>query len=225
MDLTPDQIIIFRVGVFPINATIFFTWVIMLLLSVVSWAITRKLSSGQKISRRQGVLETLYTLISVQIKDVTNSDPTQLVPFLGTLFIFILTANLMEVVPLFHPPTASLSTTAALSVCVFFAVPVFGIMKKGVWRFLKEYAEPSVFMIFFNILGEITRTVSLSVRLFGNIMSETLIAGVLLILVPLFVPVVMQIFGIIIGTVQAYIFFILATVFVGSATATRQGGR
>jgi F-type H+-transporting ATPase subunit a len=168
------------------------------------------------------VLETLYTLISVQIKDVTSADPTPLVPFLGTLFVFILTANLMEVVPLFHPPTASLSTTAALSVCVFFAVPVFGIMKKGVWGFLKEYAEPSVFMIFFNILGEITRTVSLSVRLFGNIMSETLIAGILLIMVPLFVPVVMQIFGIIIGTVQAYIFFILATVFVGSAAAGRQ---
>ncbi|MGB5158211.1 F0F1 ATP synthase subunit A [Desulfobacterium sp. N47] len=220
--MNPDQIIFFKAGVFPINATIFFTWVIMLLLCLISWTITGKLSSGPKISRFQSILETIYTLISSQIKDVTGSDPTPLVPFLGTLFVFILTANLMEVVPLFHPPTASLSTTAALSICVFFAVPVFGIMKKGVWGFLKEYAQPSVFMILFNILGEITRTVSLSVRLFGNIMSETLIAGILLVLVPLFVPVVMQIFGIIIGTVQAYIFFILATVFVGSAASGKQ---
>jgi F-type H+-transporting ATPase subunit a len=222
MTINPDSMELFRIGLIPINATIFYTWVVMTVLCVASYAITKNLKTHGKITRWQSILESLYSLVAGQIREVTGQDPSAYVSFLGTLFIFIFTANIMEVVPLYHPPTASLSTTAALAVCVFFAVPYFTIMKHGALKFLKEYAEPSIFMAPFNILGEITRTISLAVRLFGNIMSESLIAGILLLIVPLFVPVAMQLFGIVIGTVQAYIFFTLATVFIGSAAGTKE---
>lgn len=105
---------------------------------------------------------------------------------------------------------------------MFFAVPFFGVKKNGLVRFLREYTEPSILMLPFNILGEMTRTVSLSVRLFGNIMSETLIAAVLLLIVPIFVPVFMQVFSLLIGTVQAYIFFTLASVYLGASINVRE---
>ncbi|SPD74916.1 ATP synthase subunit a 2 [uncultured Desulfobacterium sp.] len=224
MTINPDAMVFFRIGLITVNATVFYTWVVMAILCLTSYAITKNLKTHGRITHWQSILESLYCMVAGQIRDVTEQEPSSYIPFLGTLFIFIFTANIMEVVPLYHPPTSSLSTTAALAVCVFFAVPCFAIMNHGVWMFLKEYARPSIFMVPFNILGEITRTISLAVRLFGNIMSESLIAGIFLMIVPLFVPVVMQVFGLVIGTVQAYIFFMLATVFIGSAAGTKERG-
>ena len=226
MEIDSDKVIYFKAGFFVINQTIACTWVVMSVLCLIAWLATRSITSGPKISRWQGLLETGIAMCRGQIFDVMKQDPGPYLAFLGTLFLFIFTSNVMESVPGFHATTASLSTTAALAVSVFIAVPVFGIMKKGVLEFLKNYTDPSIIMLPFNIISELSRTVSLAVRLFGNIMSGSLIGGVLLMIVPLFVPVVMQLFGLLIGTVQAYIFFTLATVFIGSAVAaTAETGR
>jgi F-type H+-transporting ATPase subunit a len=218
MDISPDSIVYWQWKFITINATIVFTWVIMAILLLISWLATRKLNMETEMSRWQNLLETIVTYIRDQIRDVTNQDPAAYLPFLGTLFLFISVSNLFTFVPGYQPPTGSLATTAALAICVFFAVPIYGIAKQGVGTYLKHYIEPSVFMLPFNIIGEFSRTFALAVRLFGNVMSGTLIVGILLTVAPFFVPIIMHILGLIIGQIQAYIFAILATVYIGSAT-------
>jgi F-type H+-transporting ATPase subunit a len=223
MTINPDKATIVQLWILPVNATIFYTWIVMALLVGLSLLLTRGLSSGTGVSRRQGLLEMLETFVEGQVRSVAGSDPRPFIPFLGTLFLFILAANLLEVVPLYHPPTASLSTTAALAVSVFFAVPAFGLARRGPRAYFRDYLEPSPLMLPFTVIGEISRTLSLAVRLFGNIMSESLIGAVLLTVVPLFVPLVLQVFGLLIGAIQAFIFFTLATVYICSAIGAERG--
>jgi F-type H+-transporting ATPase subunit a len=220
--LTPDSIVFWQWGFVKLNATIVFTWAVMLLLVIVSILVTRNLSTGRKISRWQNMLETIVSAIRKQIADMTQQKPDQYIAFLGTLFLFISVSNLLAVVPYFESPAGSLSTTAALAICVFFAVPIFGILKQGLAGYLKQYIEPSPLMLPFNIIGEFSRTLALAVRLFGNVMSGSLIIGVLLALAPLLVPVILQILELLIGQIQAYIFAALATIYIASATRTRQ---
>lgn len=144
--------------------------------------------------------------------------PQRYVAFIGTLFVFIATANVLTVVPGYLPPTSSLSTTAALALCVFVAVPVFGIRQRG-WRgYLKSYLEPTIIMLPFNVISELSRTLALAVRLFGNMMSGAMIVAILLTITPFIFPVVMTLLGLLTGLVQAYIFSILATVYIAAAT-------
>jgi F-type H+-transporting ATPase subunit a len=218
MEITPDAIIYFRWNGIHLNATIVFTWVVMAVLIIISWLATKDLKVGHNISRWQIALEVIITYIRQQVKEITQQNPDQFIPFLGSLFLFISISNLLAVVPGYQPPTSSLSTTSALAVCVFFAIPIFGIGKVGVKNYLKQYLEPSVLMLPFNIIGEFSRTLALAVRLFGNIMSGTLIAGILLIIAPIFLPIIMQVLGLLIGQIQAYIFTVLATVYIASAT-------
>ncbi|HUX36967.1 MAG TPA: F0F1 ATP synthase subunit A [Rectinemataceae bacterium] len=216
MTINPDKVVLFRLGPIPINETIFFTWIAMAVIALLVLVLGRGLSVGTPVSRSQGLLEALFGFLESQIVGVTGGSARAFLPFLGSLFVFILSANVLEIVPLYHPPTASLSTTAALAACVFFAVPAFGIAHRGL-SYFKDYLEPSPIMLPFTIVSELSRTLSLAMRLFGNIMSESLIAAVLLSIVPLFVPLVFQAFGLLIGTIQAYIFFTLATVYVSAA--------
>jgi len=218
MEITPDAMIYFQWNGIHLNATIVFTWLVMFILALISWLATKDLKVGPDISRWQISLEVIISYIRQQIKEITQQNPDQFIPFLGSLFLFISISNLLAIVPGYHPPTGSLSTTAALAICVFFAIPIFGIGKIGVKNYLKQYLEPSVLMLPFNIIGEFSRTLALAVRLFGNIMSGTLIAGILLIIAPLFLPIIMQVLGLLIGQIQAYIFTILATVYIASAT-------
>ena len=218
MNITPDTIIIFQWNGIQINATIFYTWVVMALLIFISWMATKNLTIGPKISRWQNLLEVIVGYIRQQVKEITQQNPDPFIPFLGTLFLFISISNLLAIIPGYHPPTGSLSTTSALAICVFFAIPIFGIAKKGGLAYFKHYLEPSIFMAPFNVIGDFSRTLALAVRLFGNVMSGTLIAGVLLIITPLFVPIIMQVLGLLIGQIQAYIFTVLATVYIASAT-------
>lgn len=219
MIINPDKIEIFKIGPLHINATIFFTWVVMAFIVLSAYLITRKLSKGPKVPSWQLMLETLVTFVNRQVEEVVGQDPSDFVPFLGSLGLFILLSNVFEVIPFYHAPTSSLSTTTALAVSVFIAVPFFGIYKKGILSYLKGYIEPSFLMLPFHIISEFSRTISLAVRLFGNMMSEALLGGILLLIVPLFVPILMQIFSLLIGIVQAYIFFVLATVYIGGAAA------
>jgi F-type H+-transporting ATPase subunit a len=218
MEISPDAIIIFQWNSIQINATIFFTWVVMVLLIFISWLATKNLTIGPKISRWQNFLEVIVGYIRQQVKEITQQNPDPFIPFLGTLFLFISISGLLTIIPGFQPPTGSLSTTSALAICVFFAIPIFGIAKKGMGGYFKQYLEPSIFMMPFNVIGDFSRTLALAVRLFGNVMSGTLIVAVLLIITPLFVPIVMQVLGLLIGQIQAYIFTVLATVYIASAT-------
>jgi F-type H+-transporting ATPase subunit a len=216
MQLSPDSTILFQYGFLTLNATILFTWMVMGLLVLGSWLVTRKLSTGSVISRRQNFLESVVSMILGQIGDVTRQDPKRFLPFLGTIFIFVAASNLLSVVPGFKPPTGSLSTTAALALCVLVAVPAYGIADSGLGEYLKNYIRPTPMMLPFNITGEISRTLALAVRLFGNVMSGSMIGGILLAIAPLIFPVIMQLLGLLTGIVQAYIFAILAGVYIAA---------
>jgi len=223
MKISPDSIILWQWGPLHINATIAFTWLVMLLLAGGSWLITRRLSTGPEISRWQNLLEVLITGMRDQIRGISRQDPGPYLPFVGTLFIFVLAANLLVIVPFYRPPTGSLSTTTALAICVLVAVPAYGIAYEGPLNYLKHYIKPTPLMLPFNLIGEISRTIALAVRLYGNVMSGTVIVAILLTLTPFFFPIIMQMLGLITGTIQAYIFAILATVYIASATAARKG--
>ena len=222
MRLSPDEIIFWQQGFVKLNATIVFTWALMLMLVVVSKIITDNLASDFKCSRWQNVLEIIVTAIEKQIKEVGVSQPKKYIPFLGTLFLFVSMSALCALFPGYQPPTGSLSTTAALALCVFVAVPLFGIAEIGFGNYIKSYAQPTIIMLPFNIISEISRTLALAVRLFGNMMSGTMIIGILLTITPFLFPIVMSALGLLTGMVQAYIFFILATVYIAAATRIRQ---
>lgn len=218
MHLSPDQIIYWQLGFFKLNATIVFTWLVMLLLVVGSLVITRKLSTKLQRSRWQNLLEIVVIAIMKQIEEVGLSHSRQYLGFLGSLFLFIVVAALGNVIPGFEPPTGSLSSTTALALCVFVAVPIFGIQEQGMGGYLRAYAKPTIIMLPFNIISEVSRTLALAVRLFGNMMSGAMIIGILLSITPFLFPIVMTVLGLLTGIVQAYIFFILATVYIAAAT-------
>jgi F-type H+-transporting ATPase subunit a len=219
MTISPDSIIFWQWGPLALNATIVFSWVVMAFLTLASWLITRRLSTGTQLSRWQNLLEVLVTGMRDQIREVSHQDPGRYLPFVGTLFLFIATANLLNVVPGYSAPTGSLSTTTALAICVFFAVPLFGITYEGPLTYLRHYIRPTWLMLPFNVVGEISRTIALAVRLYGNIMSGTLIVAILITLTPYLFPVVMQLLGLLTGMIQAYIFAVLAMVYIASATS------
>jgi F-type H+-transporting ATPase subunit a len=222
MRLSPDEIIFWQHGCFELNATIVFTWGLMLVLIVGAKLITRKLSIGLKRSRWQNLLEIVVTAIEKQIEEVGLRHPRKYLGFLGTLFLFVALAALCTVFPGYEPPTGSLSTTAALALSVFVAVPFFGIEEQGVGGYLKSYVKPTFIMLPFNIISELSRTLALAVRLFGNMMSGAMIIGILLTITPYIFPIVMTALGLLTGVVQAYIFFILATVYIAAATRVRK---
>jgi len=222
MEITPDQWILYEWRGVALNATVAFTWAIMALLVLGSWAVTRNLSQGETVSRWQVALEVIVGGIRDQIDQIGAARPGRYLPFIGTLFLFIATANLLMIVPGYRPPTGSLSTTAALALCVLVAVPLFAILQRGVGGYLKSYVQPNVIMLPFNIISEFSRTLALAVRLYGNVMSGTVIAGILVSVAPFFFPVLMQLLGLLTGMIQAYIFAVLAMVYIAAATKAEQ---
>jgi F-type H+-transporting ATPase subunit a len=222
MEISPDGWILYEWRGVELNATIAFTWVVMALLVLGSRAVTARLSEGENVSRWQVMLEVVVSTIRDQIAEVGADDPGRYLPFIGTLFLFIATANMLAVVPGYQPPTGSLSTAAALAICVLIAVPMFSIAEQGFRSYMRNYLKPTPLMLPFNIVGEASRTIALAVRLYGNVMSGTVIVGILISVAPFFFPVVMQILGLLTGLIQAYIFAILAMVYIGSASRTRR---
>ena len=222
MRLSPDEIIFWQFGFLKLNATIVFTWGLMFVLAVGSKVITRKLSTDYKRSRWQNLLEIVVIGIEKQIEEVGLSQPRKYLGFLGTLFLFVATASLCTIIPSYEPPTGSLSTTAALALCVFVAVPIFGIKDQGVGDYLRSYMKPTFIMLPFNIISEVSRTLALAVRLFGNMMSGAMIIGILLTITPVIFPIIMTMLGLLTGMVQAYIFSILAAVYIVAATRVRK---
>lgn len=222
MRLSPDDMIFWQYGFFKLNGTIVFTWGLMLVLSIGSKLVTHRLSTELKRTRWQNLLEIIVTAIERQIEDVGLRPPRKYLGFLGTLFLFVALASLCTIIPGYEPPTGSLSTTAALALCVLVAVPFFGIEERGLGGYIKSYMEPTIIMLPFNIISELSRTLALAVRLFGNMMSGTMILAILLTVTPFIFPIVMSALGLLTGMVQAYIFSILATVYIASATRVRK---
>jgi len=224
-DISPDQVIYWQWGPITLNATIVFTWGVIAIMVGGAWILTRNLTSGTHPSRWQNLLEVVVDGMRNQIREISRQDPGSYLYFVGTLFLFILVSNLLSIVPGYIAPTASLSTTAGLAICVFVAVPIYGIMRRGVRGYFVQYVRPTVFMLPFNVIGELSRTLALAVRLFGNIMSGMKIGAILLALAPLFFPIVMQALGLLTGAIQAYIFAVLAMVYIASATRAQEHTR
>lgn len=214
--LAPD--ILFTIGPVPISRAVVTTWVIMaVLLIVVRTALRRpKLQAGAA----QAVLEIVVETIRHQIRAIIGRDAWPFMPILGTLFIFLVCANLSAVVPGAKPPTGHIETPAALAGIVFISVHFFGLHTRGVVAYLRHYIEPNPFMLPLNVLSELTRTFSLMVRLFGNMMSHEFVIAIVVFLAGLLVPIPFMLMGILIGIIQAYIFTVLATVYIGAAVGS-----
>lgn len=225
MHITPDHVVLWRWGFVHLNETILYTWIVMILLTLISWLVTRHLevSDGPR-SRWQNALEVIVELMRGQIREICTEDGDKYLPFAGTLFLFIGTANLLDIVPGWHAPTGSLSTTAALAICVGVAVPVFGVREQGLAGYIRHYIRPSVILLPFHLMSETSRNLALAVRLFGNMMSASMIVSILLAIAPFFFPVLMQALGLLTGMIQAYIFAVLAMVYIAAAVETQRGG-
>jgi len=222
MHLSPDELILWQHGWIKLNATIAYTWGLMLVLAVGSLLITSRLSADHRRSRWQNLLEIVVVALKKQIGEVGLRHPERYLGFLGTLFLFVAMASFCTVIPGYEPPTASLSTTAALALSVLIAVPMFGIEEQGLTSYLTSYFEPTFIMLPFNIISELSRTLALAVRLFGNMMSGAMIIAILLTITPFVFPIVMTLLGQLTGMVQAYIFSILAAVYIAAATRVRK---
>ncbi len=216
------SLVLFHLGPIPVTRPVVTTWVIMLVITAACWLVTRRLRP--RPDGRQAVLEIVVTGIAQQIEDIIRKDPRPFLPLLGTLFIFLATANLSGILPGVEAPTGKIETPAALALIVFFSVHYFGVRARGFRGYLASFAEPKLIMLPLNILSEITRTFSLMLRLFGNIMSGEFVIALVVALAGLFVPIPLMVLEILVSLVQAYIFTVLATVFIGAAAGNMKEG-
>ncbi len=219
MHLSPDTTVFWEYGFLKVNATMLFTWAVMAVLVAGSVCISRIVTRGARHSRWKSLAEVLITAIEKQLYEVGLTQPRKYLPFLGTIFLFVALSGLCVIFPGYKSPTGSLSTTTALALSVFVAVPLYGIREIGLFRYLKSFAEPTPLMLPFNIIGEISRTFTLAIRMFGNMMSEEMVGAILLLIVPLFFPILLKMLGLFSGMVQAYIFSILSAVYIAAATS------
>jgi F-type H+-transporting ATPase subunit a len=208
--------VVFQIGPVPITQPVVTTWAIMALLVAVPWLVLHAPGTGA-VGRMQVALEILVETITKQLAEIVGDRTKSFVPLLGTMFIFLACANLAAVVPDVKPPTGHIETPAALAAVVFFSVHYFGIRGQGFVKYAKHYAQPSVLLLPLNLLSEITRTFSLMIRLFGNMMSHEFVLAIVVFLSGLLVPIPFMLLGIMIGLIQAYIFTVLATVYIAAA--------
>lgn len=207
--------ILFYLGPLAISATVVTTWGIMAVLILASWIVTKRFSidAGLVQTAAEGIVQTIHAAVS----EVLPRRADAVFPFVATLWIFIGVANLSSLVPGVHSPTGDLSTTTALALLVFCSVHWFGIRIEGIRRYLKHYLSPSPILLPFHIIGEITRTLALAVRLFGNMMSLEMAALLVLLVAGLFAPIPLLMLHIVEALVQAYIFGMLALIYIAGA--------
>ena len=217
-----DQTIFFSLWTFSVNSTLFFTWLVMGLLVLFAWISTRRLSSDFVVSKFQTVVELLVMTVRGQIYEVSQDNPKKYMSLVGTMFLFIFTCNILTFIPWFDPPTGSLSTTAAFAFCIFVGVPVYSIHNAGFKKYIRKFVEPVPFMLPLNIVSDFSSVFSLAVRLYGNIFSGVMIGMVLMTMVPFIIPVSMQLLGLLTGAIQAYIFSLLAVVYLSAVEPEEQ---
>lgn len=207
--------VLFHIGPVNITRPVVTTWAIMAALGGAARLLTLHLA--MRPSRGQAIVELIVSGIMGQIGEIIRKPPRPFLPLLGTLLIFLAAANLSGVLPAVEAPTATLETPAALALIVFVAVHFYGIRSRGVIGYLASFAKPKLIMLPLNLVSEVTRTFSMMVRLFGNVMSGEFVIALVIGLAGLFVPVPLMALEILVGLVQAYIFTVLATVFIGAA--------
>ena len=205
----------FHIGPVGVTEPVIVSWALMAALGLGAALATRRLSLTP--TRLQTVLELLVSMIDSQIRDTTRNDPAPFRALIGAIFVFVLAANWSALIPGVEPPTAHLETDAAMAAIVFAATVIFGLRARGVRGYLATFAEPTWVMIPLNVVEQFTRTFSLFVRLFGNVMSGVFVVGIVLTLAGLLVPIPLMALDLLTGAVQAYIFAVLATVFIGAA--------
>jgi len=210
-----EDVVLFHIGPLAISGQVVTTWAIMIALVLGSSLLVRQLSIAK--TENHSIVEMAIMAFLDHISAIVGRDARPLLPLLLTLFLFLIIANLSGVLPGIEAPTAKLETPAALAVIVFFSVHFFGIRSKGLLGYLASFAKPKAIMLPLNLMSEITRTFSLSVRLFGNVMSGGFVIALIVALAGLFVPIPFMALEILLGLVQAYIFTVLATVFIGAA--------
>lgn len=215
--------VVFALGPVTITLPVLTTWGLMAVLTLGSALATRRLRVVEP-SRVQTALELVVQTLNRQIGETMQADPAPFLPLLGTLFLYLATANLTGLVPGLKAPTAFLETAGALALVVLLATQALGVRARGLWGYLKGFAQPTPLLLPLNILAELTRAFSLSVRLFGNVMSGEFVIGIVLSLAGLFVPVPLMALELLLGLVQAYIFTILAAVFIGGAVGSIERG-
>jgi F-type H+-transporting ATPase subunit a len=207
--------VVFNIGPLQVTTTVIYTWIIMALTT----ALFVFLGRGLKVrpTRLQNALEWLVEALDGLIQSLIPEQPRIFLPIVGTLAIFIATANLGGLIPGLKSPTIDLNTPLALAIVVFFSVHYYGIRKHGLLGHLKHYVEPVFFMLPIEVAGELARTMSLTFRLFGNILGEEIVIAVLFVILPVIVPVPMMLFSIFTSIIQAYVFVMLTVVYLGGA--------
>ncbi|MFC7333116.1 F0F1 ATP synthase subunit A [Rhodocista pekingensis] len=217
--LTP---VLFSVGPVPVTLPVVTTWGLMAFLVIGSALATRRLAL--RPGAGQSLVELVVTTIEQQLDETMQTSSRPYLPLLGTLFLYLVVANLSGIVPGMKAPTAALETAAALALITFLSVQVWGVLRRGPGGYLASFAKPTVLMLPLNLLAEVTRAFSLMVRLFGNVMSGEFVIAMILALAGLFVPVPLMALEILLGLIQAYIFTILAAVFIGGAVGSIEKG-
>ena len=215
-----ERRLVFTLLGLPITTTVVATWGMVVVLSLCGILAGRRIRETP--SRWQATIEWGVDAVREMLEDVADGSGERYLPLVMTIAIFVLVANLMSVIPFVEAPTADLNTPVALATIVFASVHYFGIRDLGLKGYLKKFAQPALILLPINILGLFTRTLSLAIRLFGNMLSHQIIVAILLVILPLVVPVVLEIFGLFIGILQAYIFTVLTIVYIGGAV--RAGG-
>jgi F-type H+-transporting ATPase subunit a len=211
---------LFQVGPVPVTEPVVVSWGVIALLAGASMLATRRLTLFP--SKTQAMLEIVVSTIDSQIHDTMLRDPAPFRALIGSIFLFTLLSNWSSLIPGVEPPTAHIETDAAMALIVFVATIAWGVRSRGVRGYLTTYAEPTWVMIPLNVVEQFTRTFSLIVRLFGNVMSGVFVIGIILTLAGLLVPIPLMALDLLTGTVQAYIFAVLATVFIGAAVGERR---
>jgi len=212
--------VVFSIGPLEVTSTVVTTWFVMLVLGVIAYLVGRSLRVRPSLF--QNCLEWVVESIDNLLRDMIGEGSRLFLPFVGTLAIFIAAANLAGLIPGLKPPTMDINTPLALALIVFFSVHYYGIRQHGLWRHIKHYLEPVFLMLPIHLVGEFARTISLTFRLFGNIMGEEVIISILFLVLPLIVPVPMMFFSIFTGLIQAYIFTILTITYLAGAVKARE---
>lgn len=232
--------IAFTLGPIQVTTTVITTWVIMAAIGLISWFTTRKMSRSAPKEANDSknvssatkylditkstkfIFETIVTTIESAVAEVAPQQAKLLTPFIGSLWIFLVIANLIGLLPGVHSPTRDLSATSALAIVVFLSTHWYGIRINGFKTYLKHYIKPSPILLPFHLISEITRTVALAVRLFGNIMSLEMAALLILLVAGFLAPVPILLLHIIEALVQAYIFGMLALIYVAGGIQSHQ---
>lgn len=213
-----DKIYLFEIFGIPINVTIASTWIVMFILVLISWLATRRLKPSVKVTKFQTLIEMIVSWLNGEIKEASGDNPVKYMGMGLALFMFVLLSNLLTIIPWFRPPTASLTTSIAMAIIVFLAIPYFAIRNAGIKGYLKKFIDPSPYMLPMNIFSEFASSFAMGLRLFGNMLSGVMFGSVLTSFLPFLVPLSMQVLGLLSGSIQAYIFALLAVVYTSGVT-------